>query len=79
MPKDETFENKMNNLEEIVSRLEKGDVPLEEALEQYKKGIALSTELQDILNGAEKTLTKTMTDSGEEVSFNRDDDKNEDE
>lgn len=77
MPKDETFESKMSSLEEIVNQLEKGDVPLEEALEQYKKGINLSTELQDILNSAEKTLTKTMTDSGEEVQFSRDEDENE--
>ena len=31
-----SFEEAMNQLEAIVTRLEAGDVPLEEALEQFK-------------------------------------------
>ena len=37
-----TFEEAMEQLETIVERLEEGDVPLEEAITIYKKGMELS-------------------------------------
>ena len=33
-----TFEQDMKNLEEIVKKLEQGDIPLEEAVEKLNKG-----------------------------------------
>ena len=42
MPKKrKTFEESLNALEEIVQRLERGDVPLEEALVSFQEGMAL--------------------------------------
>ncbi|MCR2820349.1 exodeoxyribonuclease VII small subunit [Lederbergia panacisoli] len=61
-----TFEEAMNNLEKIVVRLEEGDIPLEEALEIYKKGIEYSKLCHDKLKKAEQQLTKILTDDGEE-------------
>ncbi|MBL1227850.1 exodeoxyribonuclease VII small subunit [Enterococcus sp. BWB1-3] len=71
MPKktEKTFEESLNELEEIVQRLERGDVPLEEALDAFQKGVLLSKHCQDTLEKAEKTLTKMMTDTNEEVAF----------
>ena len=37
-----TFEQELQMLEAIVGKLEQGDVPLEEALAQFQKGVALS-------------------------------------
>lgn len=37
-----TFEENLTDLEAIVTRLERGDVPLEEALTQFQAGVALS-------------------------------------
>ena len=37
-----TFEEAMIQLEQIVDRLEEGDVPLEEAISIYKNGMELS-------------------------------------
>lgn len=37
-----TFEQAMQKLEEIVSRLESGDVPLETAIELFQEGMILS-------------------------------------
>jgi exodeoxyribonuclease VII small subunit len=37
-----TFEQGMASLEEIVAKLESGDVPLEEAIELFQEGMALS-------------------------------------
>ena len=43
--KEKTFEESLNALEEIVQRLERGDVPLEEALAAFQEGMALSKQL----------------------------------
>ena len=55
-----TFEQDMKNLEEIVKRLEQGDIPLEEAIEKFKQGMDLSKKLQNTLLQAEETLTKVI-------------------
>ncbi|EGO7935029.1 exodeoxyribonuclease VII small subunit [Enterococcus faecalis] len=67
--KEKTFEESLNALEEIVQRLERGDVPLEEALAAFQEGTALSKQCQDTLEKAEKTLTKMMTENNEEIVF----------
>ncbi|RRK11025.1 exodeoxyribonuclease VII small subunit [Lactiplantibacillus garii] len=69
MAEQPTFEQNLNQLETIVNQLEQGDVPLEQALDQFQKGVALSKQLQSTLEGAEKTLTKMMDASGNEVPF----------
>ncbi|CZQ87438.1 exonuclease vii small subunit [Trichococcus palustris] len=67
-----SFEEAMTQLEAIVTKLESGDVPLEEALEQFKAGMSLSKYCQDTLNNAEKTLTKIVAPNGDEISFEED-------
>ncbi len=42
MTKQQPFAEAMTELEEIVRKLEQGDVPLEEAIDLYKKGMELS-------------------------------------
>lgn len=64
-----TFEENLDHLEKIVTELEKGNVPLEEALSQFKQGVQLSQDLQTKLDGAEKTLAKMMTDDDKTVAF----------
>ncbi|EPH99229.1 MULTISPECIES: exodeoxyribonuclease VII small subunit [unclassified Enterococcus] len=64
-----TFEESLQELEKIVLQLEQGDVPLEEALDAFKRGMELSKQCQDTLAKAEKTLTKMMTEANEEVVF----------
>lgn len=64
-----TFEENLATLETIVAQLEQGDIPLEQALTQFQKGVALSKELKTTLQDAEKTLTTMMNDSDQEVAF----------
>lgn len=64
-----TFEQELQMLEAIVGKLEQGDVPLEEALAQFQKGVALSKKLQETLQNAENTLTKVINEEGQEVIF----------
>ncbi|AQS53299.1 Exodeoxyribonuclease 7 small subunit [Jeotgalibaca dankookensis] len=66
---DLTFDEAMNKLEAIVTKLESGDVPLEDALEQFQEGMALSKYCQDTLNNAEKTLTKMISPDGSVQTF----------
>ena len=65
--KDIMFNQAMEQLEEIVRQLEQGDVPLEEALTLYQKGMELSKVCHDKLQNAEKQLV-TMMNDGKEVS-----------
>ncbi|MFC7783393.1 MULTISPECIES: exodeoxyribonuclease VII small subunit [unclassified Rossellomorea] len=62
-----SFETAMEQLEEIVEKLEEGEVPLEKALEFYQKGMDLSKYCHDTLQKAENQLTKMMTDEGEKA------------
>lgn len=64
-----TFEENLAALEDIVKRLENGDVPLEEAIAEFQKGMKLSKALQKTLKDAEATLVKVMADDGTEQVF----------
>lgn len=64
-----TFEENLGALEDIVKRLENGDVPLEEAIAEFQKGMKLSKALQNTLKAAEETLVKVMADNGTEQDF----------
>jgi len=51
-----TFENALSQLESIVSRLEDGDLPLEESLRLFEEGIKLSRFCNQKLNEAQKKV-----------------------
>lgn len=57
------FNEAMEQLEEIVRQLEQGDVPLEEALTLYKRGMELSKICHGKLQSAEKQLVTMMNDA----------------
>ncbi|WP_165745966.1 exodeoxyribonuclease VII small subunit [Streptococcus dysgalactiae] len=69
MSKTKTFEENLQDLATIVNKLENGDVPLEEAISEFQKGMLLSKELQKTLQAAEKTLVKVMQADGTEVDM----------
>jgi len=58
-----TFESSLEALEQIVRRLESGDLPLERSLELFEQGIRLSRECQDRLSQAERRIEVLMRDS----------------
>ena len=51
-----SFEQAMEKLEQIVSAIEAGDVPLEESIERYAEGIELVKQCRAILDRAEKKI-----------------------
>lgn len=67
--KEQTFDQALQELEEIVSKLEQGDVPLEEALDQFQEGIKLSRYCKKTLQEAETTMTKIVEENGNEEPF----------
>ncbi|HHU5275532.1 TPA: exodeoxyribonuclease VII small subunit [Streptococcus agalactiae] len=64
-----TFEENLQELETIVSRLETGDAALEDAIAEFQKGMLISKELQKTLKEAEETLVKVMQADGTEVEM----------
>lgn len=67
--KKNSFEEQIAELENIVNNLENGNVPLEQALENFKKGVKISTELQKKLATAEETVTKLIDKEGNVKPF----------
>jgi exodeoxyribonuclease VII small subunit len=61
-PQSRTFESSLEALEEIVVKLEHGDLALEESLELFEQGIRLSRECQERLSQAERRIEVLMRD-----------------
>ena len=57
------FEDALKRLEEVVARLEKGELPLEESLALYEEGITLSRLCHAKLDEAERKIELLMKDA----------------
>ncbi|MFP1722181.1 exodeoxyribonuclease VII small subunit [Lonsdalea quercina] len=60
-----SFESSLNDLEQIVARLESGDLPLEEALQAFEQGIQLARQGQLKLQQAEQRVQILLNDEPE--------------
>jgi len=47
------FERSLGELEQLVERLERGDLPLDEALKTFERGVALTRQCQEALKSAQ--------------------------
>jgi exodeoxyribonuclease VII small subunit len=78
-----SFEQAIDQLNGIVSRIEQGQVPLQESLEQYEKGMKLIANCRAILQDAEKRIeqisVKTESAVGSKQSEKEDDEPKEEE
>ena len=61
----ESFELAIEQLETLVQQLEKGELPLADALNAFKTGVELSQFCHKTLTEAEQTVAKMMTADGE--------------
>ena len=59
---DMSFEQALAELEGIVTRLERGDVPLEESVSIYERGEALKKRCEALLNQADERVQKIRAD-----------------
>lgn len=63
-----SFEDALRELEGIVARLERGDVPLDESIALYARGEALRAQCQARLADADARIQKLTIDSGGSVT-----------
>lgn len=62
------FEQAMKELETIVTRLERGDVELEQSIEIYERGEALKAHCDQLLRRAEAKVEKISLNANGEPS-----------
>jgi len=59
------FEVALEELEELVSSMEDGELSLEESLQAFEKGIKLTRECQGALKNAEQKVQVLLNENGE--------------
>jgi exodeoxyribonuclease VII small subunit len=57
-----SFEEAIKELTSIVGKIEQGQIPLQDSLEQYEKGMALIKHCRTILQKAEKRIEKISSE-----------------
>ena len=67
--KELSFEESLVKLEEIVKKLEVGDVTLYDAIKEFNKAMELSKTCDEKLKKAEEAITKLVKDNNEVVDF----------
>ena len=65
-----TFEESLEKLEEIVNKLENGDVPLDDAIDEFNNAMQLVKICNQKLSAAEESIAKIVKDNGDIVDFN---------
>lgn len=77
-----SFEGALEQLETTVGRLEEGEMPLEEALSLFEKGVLLSRQCTETLEAAEKRIEILVAENGDDADdewasepFEREDDE----
>jgi exodeoxyribonuclease VII small subunit len=61
-----TFEQAIKELTAIVGKIEQGEIPLQDSLSQYERGMALIKHCKGILKKAEKRIEKISEDKESE-------------
>lgn len=60
-----SFEEALSKLEQIVERLENGDVPLEQAIELFQEGMKLSQFCSQKLEQVERKIDMLIEEDGQ--------------
>ncbi len=63
------FETSLEELERIVSRMEQGELSLEQSLEAFEQGIRLTRTCQDTLRRAEQRVNVLIQKEGDEYAL----------
>lgn len=65
-----SFEESLEKLEQIVNKLESGDVPLDDAIDEFNNAMQLVKICNEKLSSAEESIAKIVNDNGELIDFN---------
>ena len=68
--KEKTFEEKLNELEEIVKELENGNVDLDSAIKKYTDAMNIARECSEKLDNAQKAVNEILKENGKLEDFN---------
>ena len=60
-----SFEEKLQDVQEIISRIEEGKLPLEDSVKQFEEGMKTLSALDEELKDMNRRLT-VLQDSGEQ-------------
>lgn len=63
-----TFEQSMQQLEQVVAEIESGELPLEQAIKKFEEGIELSRFCSQRLEETERRITILMKDVAGQVT-----------
>ncbi len=64
-----SFEESLEKLEEIVEKLENGDVPLDDAIDEFNNAMQLVKVCDEKLTKAEESIAKIVEENGELMDF----------
>lgn len=62
----QNFEKSLKELENLVKKMEKGDLSLEASLEHFERGVQLSRACQEALKSAEQKVEILMNKNGKD-------------
>ena len=62
------FEKSLQQLEDIVHKMEQGKLSLEQSLDSFEDGVKLTRHCQDVLKTAEQRVSK-LTESNDAISL----------
>ena len=63
------FETSLKKLEQIVSDLENGDLPLEQSIKTFEEGVKLTKHCQNLLSKAELKIQKLVESKDGSIDF----------
>lgn len=67
--KEQSFEENLKQLYEIVTKLESGDIALDDAIENFNKAMKLAKNCDEKLKNAEKAISKIVKEDGTTEDF----------
>ena len=62
-----TFEERLQQVGALIAKMESGEMPLEEAMQQYEAGLNALNALEKELTAAQQRLTVLRQQSGEDI------------
>lgn len=67
--KENTFEENLNNLEQIVKDLESGNLPLDDAINKFTEAMKIAKVCDEKLKNAEANVNKILNEDGTLSNF----------
>ena len=67
--KELTFEESLAQLEDLVSKLERGDIPLDDAISKFNEAMVLVKNCDEKLKDAQESIAKIVKEN-KEIDFN---------